>query len=288
MGTRKAFTTGLSAGLATAPSANPFLIGGATIGGAVVGALQDDNPFKFDPNPFRENFKKMARTTRRRARRSGQEAANTSRARTASRGLGGELSESIASGSERAVRQQADEWLSDRENELEQNIAHAEAWTDAANRADAQKDWSSLGRSIVATGSNLATTDSPLRDALGIGAPKATPEDKGTSEGDQGKTPGSQFDKRYMRGTNTAKVDGDQGETPVSQFDERNMRGTDTFASSGLTANSTKEQISEHIAKHEIREGSRLGKLYHMNPTQMGLLEQAFGAQWLKDAFSLY
>jgi len=280
MGVRKAFTTGVAGGLAAAPSANPFLIGAATIGGGIVGALQDDNPFKFDPNPFRDAFQRTARTTRRRARRSGAEVRNSLAASMAAKGLGGEFSESVSSGQERAVRQRADDWLDDREAELEDNIAHAEAWTDQANRAEEQKDWSSLGNAVTSTAFNVATTDSPLRKALGIG-------DKDESGGSKDQMTEGQPPKNTTVPTQFGKVQFDAEGKVVTPETTQTTQGTDASMSAGLTANSSKEEIKQHITQHKIHEGSRLGKMYMGNPQQMGLLEQAFGAQWLIDAFQL-
>lgn len=164
---RKALIGGASSALASAPSANPFLIGGSALVGTLPGLFEEERTF--DPNPFRQGFKRTSRVARRRARRSGQEVRNRTRASAAAQGLSGsELSQGISDAAERATRQRTDDALALQEAELEDNIAHAEAYIDQANQADRRADLRGLTNAVISTGHHIATKNSPLRKALGI------------------------------------------------------------------------------------------------------------------------
>ena len=157
---RKAFTAGASTALAAAPSGNPFLIGAGFTAGAISGAFQE--PRTFDPNPFRRGHERWKRTATRRSRRTAEEVSAGRRANIAARGLGGsEFGQSLAVGAERAVRQQTEDRIADRHSNLEDQLAHAEAYIDAANQADARSDWAGLTNAGISTFNYLATRDDP-------------------------------------------------------------------------------------------------------------------------------
>jgi len=158
---RKIITGAGSGALAAAPSGNPYLIAGAAIAGGVPGLFYEER--EFDPNPFRRGFQRYARTARRRGRRATREVGTRTQTNMAARGIGGsELAASITSGAERATAQHVEDRIADRHAALEDNIAHAEAYVDEANRAEANKDWQGLASAAISTASELALGDSEL------------------------------------------------------------------------------------------------------------------------------
>ena len=147
----KALTNAGSAALATAPSGNPFLIGGTALVAGVSGYMQE--PRTFDPNPFRRALKTWSQGTRRRGRRAAQEAGVRSSARLSAKGVGGsELAASITHGAERAAMQHAEDLITDRTAEVEDNIAHAQLYVDEANRAEMNRDWQGLASAAITAG----------------------------------------------------------------------------------------------------------------------------------------
>lgn len=324
---KKAFTGALSAGIAAAPSGNPFLIGGSAIAGAIPGLLEEE--YEFDPNPFRKGFDRASRAARRQSRRAAEEVGNSSRASMQSKGIGGsELAQSLTAAGQREMRQKTEDRIAKGRADLEDNIAHAETYIDMKNQTEDRRDLAALGGNIVSTAHKFAK-DNPFERPP---KPEARPaeEDPNYEEGYSGKPDTSNLKRRPEFKRNPIKpIKPDGGSAPSapskpstsprelsSVGNEMVSPMQDESASSNIadmlsgnqnsllqhyqekisSANveespmkfsNSPEEIEAHIQNMEINPNSKLGQLYKTVPEQMELLERAFGIEWLKNVYTI-
>ena len=159
--------------LLAAPSANPYVIGGAALLSGAPALFEEDR--KFDPSPFRKGFRKYATAKRSAARRTADEAGSQAGTFLASKGMSNSpLAAGIAAGQRRLALQRTEDMLGAEEGQLEADLAAEQAEVDAANAQDMREDIQGVGSAALALTHNVATADSPLREALGL--PKLTPD----------------------------------------------------------------------------------------------------------------
>lgn len=156
-----------------APSANPYVIGGAALLSGVPALFEEDR--EFDPKPFRKGFQKYATARRSAARRTADEGGAQAGAMLAARGMSNSpLATGIAAGQRRLALQRTEDILGAEEGQLEADLAAEQAEVDAANAQDLRDEIQGVGSAALALTHNVTTTDSPLREALGL--PKIAPD----------------------------------------------------------------------------------------------------------------
>lgn len=174
------FLTGAgSAGLATASSGNPYVIGGAAIVGGTLNALRDDP--QFDPAPYRQAFRKAEAVALRRSDRRSREIGSQLGTDFNRRGISGGLREGVIQGNRRVSEQETLDTLALREADLELEIANAEQGV----QNQISTDFNSELVALASQGSTLAQrvlnpqpfqNDPPairnIRDRLGIPNPE--------------------------------------------------------------------------------------------------------------------
>lgn len=176
------FITGAGSGaLTAAPTANPYLIGGAAIAGGALNAVQSDS--QFNPQPYRSALRRLRRSGMRRARRTADEAGSQLGSSLAARGLGDSgLGVGIIEGNRQRAFQQAEDRYSDLEAQVELEIADAQAIQQRQSADAFNREITALGlqgAGFLQTLGNPQPTDNPalrkIRDAFGI--PNAEPFD---------------------------------------------------------------------------------------------------------------
>ena len=160
--------------LLSAPTANPYVIGGTALASGLPALFEEDR--EFDPKPFRKGFARYAAARRSAARRSADEAGAQAGALLASKGFAASspLTAGITAGQRRLALQRTEDILGAEEGQLEADLAREEAEIDAANAQDIRDELQGVGTAALALGHNVATKDSPLRELLGL--PQITPD----------------------------------------------------------------------------------------------------------------
>lgn len=140
---RKLLTGAASSGLSAAPSGNPYLIGGAAIGGGILNALTPER--KFDAQKYRSALDKLRASTMARADRRANERGSSARSDFASRGISGGVAEGVIEGSRRMERQNAQNQMDALEFDLETDIADVENTIADQNRQELTGELVSIG-----------------------------------------------------------------------------------------------------------------------------------------------
>ena len=166
----KALTRGASAAIATAPTANPYIIAPAALLSAGTAFLEDE--YEFDPHPYRRALKQFGRGLRGGARRAADEAGANIGASLASRGLGGSgLGQGIVTGHRRLPLQRAEDQIAMEESNLEFQIADQETQIGRANATARNREIRNLVNDLGGLATHLMTTDTPLGRKLGTYKP---------------------------------------------------------------------------------------------------------------------
>ena len=270
---RKAGTNAFSAALAAAPTANPWVIGGSAVGGAVVGALSPKRTF--DENPFRAALRKYKIGVRSGARRSAAEAGSQTGTALAAQGLSASpLGQGIAAGQRRLALQRGEDHINMAEGTLEADIAAAKESIRQANDAEFRSDLTGVATAGLALADNIATENSPLREKAGL--PRIESDADKFLKALQDSGAGATTAQATITGPTTTEAP----KTSISL-------STAPQDLPPLSYSSRPEAVDSKLKMLNIPKGSKLGRAYHSNPYHMQELEDAFGIDMLKDVFNL-
>ena len=267
---RKAFTGALSGGLAAAPTANPYLIGGGALLGGVLGALSPERTF--DPSPFREALKKYNLGISRSARRSAAEAGAQSAVGMAAQGQSASpMGQALIVAHRQRQLQKGEDQKNFAEGKLEADIATAEESIRQANEQEYRDDLKGVAQAGLALTDNISTQNSPLRAKLGL------PE-----------IPDPQAEA--LKALTESIKSGQGGDASVSLEIGSPATTTQTTLqkpfSTKLSYESPIEDINRMLNAKNINPNSPHWKAWHYNPHRMQELEDAFGSDFLGYIFS--
>ena len=138
-------------------------------------------------NHFAGVLRRYATSRRSAARRGADEGGSRAGSILASKGLSNSpLAAGIAAGQRRLASQRTEDILGAEQGQLESDLASAEEEVRIANAQDQREEIQGVGSAALALTSNVVTTDSPLRNALGLPelAPAPSPITINTGGGD--------------------------------------------------------------------------------------------------------
>ena len=244
---KKGLTNAASLGLSAAPTANPWVIGGASLLGLGTGLVSPERTF--DPSGLRQAFKGYEQGLRSSARRSAAEAGSQIGTGLAAQGLSNSpLGQGIIAGQRRLGLQRAEDQINTARSSLEADIATAQEQIRQANENEFRNDLTGVSEAGLALTDNVLTQNSPLREKLGL--PKIE------SSADQL--------LRNIFGTSPQAA---------------------AQAVPKLNYNSSAADIKKKLLVRGIKENSKYGQAHKFNPQRMQELEDALGSDFLDHIF---
>ena len=277
---RRGFTNAASSALGVAPTANPYLIGGAAVVGGVTGVLTPDRTF--DPSPFRQGFQRYATGVRSGARRAAAEAGSQTATQLAAQGLSASpLGAGVTAGQRRLALQRGEDLITQERGQLEADLAGAQTAIAQQNQRQVEREFTGVAEAGLALGENILTQNSPLREKLGL-PPIQSPADELLRSIFNGDAASPSATQAITGGAQApvAPAPAIQGQisgqnAPVGQHRPK------------LGYDASRTQVDSKLEAEGISKGSKLGRAYHSNPEAMQQLEDAFGLDYLKDVFNL-
>lgn len=263
---KKGATNAISSALAVAPTANPYLIGGAALTGGGIGLLTPERTF--DESEILKALQKFNEGVRGSARRVANEAGSQTATRMATRGLGNSpVGDSIVAGQRRLELQRGEDAVNLARSNVHGDIATAKESIRQANEQDFRTDVEGLAQSVVALADNVATENSSLRELTGlpeIADPVADLVKAMTGQAQQGNV-----------GNVSLSLNGNNNS--LQPFKKPFL--------SKLSYESTFDDINNFLRQRNINANSLYGRAYHSNPARMQELEDAFGRGYLDNIF---
>ena len=296
---KKALTQGGKGALAAAPSGNPALIG-ISAGVSALPALFTPER-KFDPTPFRRALQRHATGVRRGARRAASETGATQGSSLAARGLGrSPLGAGIIAGQQRLALQRAEDQIAQAEGQLEMEIAQTQAGIEAAKQQEQIDDLLELSGGAMGVGAKTATTDSPLREKLGL--PRIAPDanDLTVDLDDMGlrrEPDGSLLTSPRAKSLFGRDINPDANQPkPQPQPKSQPKPGRSVPFEPGmplsvvpqkLSDTSSDVEIDDYMTAANIPKNSLVGRLLRQHPGEVSTIIEALGLPFVIDALSV-